>query len=81
MSCRIPGITTKDCENMPEHSKKQKGETSEKVGASHDLNKKPRFRWTVELHELFVKAVNELGGPYGPSYVFLIINIYTQTDS
>ncbi|KAM3221840.1 myb-related protein 1-like [Capsicum annuum] len=49
---------------MPESSKKHKGETSEKVGPSHDLNRKPRFKWTVELHEHFVKAVNELGGPY-----------------
>ncbi|KAF3613932.1 putative pre-mRNA-processing factor 6-like [Capsicum annuum] len=50
--------------DMPESSKKHKGETSEKVGPSHDLNRKPRFKWTVELHEHFVKAVNELGGPY-----------------
>ncbi|KAK4369389.1 hypothetical protein RND71_013181 [Anisodus tanguticus] len=49
---------------MSENSKKHKGEASEKVVPSHDLNRKPRFRWTVEIHEHFVKAVNELGGPY-----------------
>ncbi|XP_060190146.1 myb family transcription factor PHL12-like [Lycium barbarum] len=49
---------------MAENSKKHKGETSEKVVPNPDLNRKPRFRWTVEIHERFVKAVNELGGPY-----------------
>ncbi|MCD9560295.1 hypothetical protein HAX54_018817 [Datura stramonium] len=45
----------------PESSNNHKGETS---SGKVDLNRKPRFRWTVELHEHFVKAVNELGGPY-----------------
>ncbi|XP_018627486.1 myb family transcription factor RLI1-like isoform X2 [Nicotiana tomentosiformis] len=48
---------------MGESGKEQKGEeTSEKpVVPSHDLNRKPRFRWTVKHHDHFVEAVNELG--------------------
>jgi hypothetical protein len=31
---------------------------------------KPRLRWTVELHDRFVDAVTQLGGPDSTSSVF-----------
>ena len=36
---------------------------------------KPRLRWTAELHERFVDAVTQLGGP-DSNYYYFILFIY-----
>lgn len=33
---------------------------------------KPRLRWTSELHERFVDAVTQLGGPDSEYFVYLL---------
>ena len=37
---------------------------------------KPRLRWTAELHERFVDAVTQLGGPDSNYYYYFILFIY-----
>ncbi|XVF20982.1 hypothetical protein REPUB_Repub12eG0051200 [Reevesia pubescens] len=51
------------------HSKKPTFNTHDRVCIQGDsrlvltTDPKPRLRWTVELHERFVDAVTQLGGP------------------
>jgi len=37
---------------------------------------KPRLRWTQDLHERFVDAVTQLGGPSSESFFIIYIYIY-----
>lgn len=37
---------------------------------------KPRLRWTTELHERFVDAVTQLGGPDSKSLIFLFFSFF-----
>lgn len=36
---------------------------------------KPRLRWTAELHERFVDAVTQLGGPDSAYYYLLFLSL------
>lgn len=36
---------------------------------------KPRLRWTVELHERFVDAVTQLGGPDSTILLLLLLHM------
>lgn len=37
-----------------------------------DFNGNPRVQWTPQLHERFLIAITELGGPYGLRFLPLI---------
>lgn len=47
------------------HARRPEGFCSSNMGSSRsDSSAKERLKWTQELHDLFEKAVNQLGGPY-----------------
>lgn len=45
------------------HMLLQGGSTPAESGLVLSTDAKPRLKWTPELHEHFVEAVNQLGGP------------------
>lgn len=49
---------------IPErHMFKQGGNGRSNSGLALSTDAKPRLKWTPDLHERFIEAVNQLGGP------------------
>jgi len=57
-SCTVPSFS--DQENLPSAASIVKVQLS---SPRAEACNKPRLRWTLDLHERFVEAVNKLGGP------------------